>query len=157
MPRGDSDRFFRPVAEGANQRVKRPMESSAVRNVSDPRPKRLRSQVTNGRRTFVEGGDERSPWARRFRDLILAHAGDLGGIDVLSEAQRSLVRRAVTIEIQLEQLEGQLSEGKAADLAVYATASGHLRRLLETLGIERRAREVTLTLGQVLRNGADNG
>jgi len=119
------------------------METSPVRPLSDPRSKKLRSQVTNGRRAFVDGGDERSPWARRFRDLIAAHAGDLGGTDVLSEAQRSLVRRAATIEIQLEQLEGQLSEGKAADLAVYATASGHLRRLLETLGIERRARDVT--------------
>jgi hypothetical protein len=132
------------------------MESSTVRTPSGARPPAVRSRVTNGRQLFVEA-DGRSPWARRLRDLIEAHIADLGGPFVLSEAQRSLIRRASTIELELEQLEGQLSEGKAANLAIYATAAGHLRRILETLGIERRARDVTLTLGQVLRKGADNG
>jgi hypothetical protein len=116
-------------------------KSSAVRPTPKPRPKRQRSRVTNGKRTFVEG-DGRSPWARRWRDLIELHVADLGGVAALSEAQRSLVKRAATIEIELEQIEGRLSEGKPADLSVYATASAHLRRLFETLGIERRARDM---------------
>jgi hypothetical protein len=117
------------------------VNSSAVRATPPAKNARLRSKVTNGKRTFVEG-DGRSPWARRWRDLIELHVADLGGLANLSEAQRSLVKRASTIEIELEQIEGKLSEGKAQDLATYATAAAHLRRLLESLGLERRARNM---------------
>lgn len=65
----------------------------------------------------------------------------LAGINNLSEAQRSLVKRAATIECELEQVEGRLSLGRAQDLAEYATAASHLRRIFETLGIDRRARD----------------
>jgi hypothetical protein len=105
-------------------------------------PPRQRSAVTNGRRSFVQG-DGNTQWARRWRDLIALHASDLGGGDQLSEAQRSLIRRAATIEIELEAQEGKLSEGIEVDLDTYARAAGHLRRVLETLGIERHARNVT--------------
>jgi hypothetical protein len=115
--------------------------SSAVRSVPKPRPKRQRSRVTNGKQMFVEG-DGRSPWARRWRDLIELHVSDLGGAAALSEAQRSLVKRASTIEIELEQIEGRLSEGKAQDLALYATATAHSRRVFEALGLERKARDM---------------
>ena len=86
-------------------------------------------------------GDGRSPWARRWRDIVERHVADYGGSANLSEAQRSLIVRASTIEIELEQLEGRLSLGRAADLATYATAASHLRRIFETLGIDRRARD----------------
>jgi hypothetical protein len=100
--------------------------------------------VTNGRQAFVQGNGW-SPWARRWRDLIELHTLDLtaGDPSVLSEAQRTMIKRVATIEIELEQIEGRLSEGKAADLATYATASSHLRRLLETLGLDRKQRDVT--------------
>jgi hypothetical protein len=116
---------------------------------SEWRSPRLRSRVTNGRTLFVEG-DGRGPWARRWRDLFEAHATDLGGADALSEAQRSLIRRCATIEAQLEQIEGRLAQGKSSDLSTYATAAGHLRRILETLGIERKPRDITPTLEQYM-------
>ena len=125
------------------------VQTPLARQVSDARPSRLRSRVTNGRTLFVEG-DGRGPWARRLRDLCEAHAADLGGAECLSEAQRSLIRRCATIEVQLEQMEGQLCDGKTCDLSKYATAAGHLRRILETLGIERKPRDVTPTLEQYL-------
>jgi hypothetical protein len=114
--------------------------SSAPNTASTAKSPRLRSRVSNGKRTFVEG-DGRSPWARRWRDLIEAHVADLGGVAALSEAQRSLIKRASTIEIELEQVEGRLSLGRAADLAEYSTAASHLRRIFETLGIDRKARD----------------
>ncbi len=115
----------------------------------DGRLPRLRSRVTNGRTLFVEG-DARGPWARRWRDLFEAHAADLGGANSLSEAQRSLIRRCATIEVQLEQIEGRLAQGGSSDLRTYATAAGHLRRILETLGIERKPRDITPTLEQYI-------
>jgi hypothetical protein len=114
----------------------------AVRALPDPLPSRQRSAVTNGRRLFVDG-DGNSAWSRRFRDLAAQHAADLGGADTLSEAQSSLIRRVAAIEVELERQEGRMSLGEGVDLDAYTRAAGHLRRLLETLGIERRARDVT--------------
>ena len=102
-------------------------------------------------RIFVQRGNGRSPWTRRWRDLIEEHAADLGGAETLSVAQRSLIRRAATLEVELEAVEGRLSEGKSADLAAFAAVTGHLRRVLETLGIARRPRDVTPPLSYFLR------
>jgi hypothetical protein len=64
--------------------------------------KRLASRGTTGKRMFVEGGDGRSAWGRCWRDLCLALANDLGGADILSEAQVSICRRVGAIECELE-------------------------------------------------------
>ncbi|MBX9451374.1 MAG: hypothetical protein KL801_05840 [Mesorhizobium sp.] len=91
---------------------------------------------------FVEG-DAMSPWARRWRDLVALHASDMGGAETLSEAQVSLVKRVATIEVELEQMDGKLSMGEKVDLDAYTRASGHLRRILDSLGIKRTARDIT--------------
>jgi hypothetical protein len=112
-----------------------------MRPVIDARPPRVRSAVTNGRRLFVEG-DGNSAWSRRYRDLIAGHVSDLGGDATLSEAQLSLIKRASAIECELEQLEGRLSMGEQVDLDCFTRAASHLRRILETLGLERRAIDI---------------
>jgi hypothetical protein len=119
------------------------MESIDHRRETEPRPTRQRSAVTNGRRLFVEG-DGNSAWSRRYKDLVSGHVADLGGVDLLSEAQTSLIRRAAAIELELEQMEGRLSRGDASvDLDLFTRSAGHLRRIFETLGLQRRARDVT--------------
>jgi hypothetical protein len=113
------------------------------------RAKRPRSAVTSGRQLFIEG-DPNSAWSRRYHDLVVRHIGDLGGRDMLSEAQLSLIRRAASIECELERLDAMLSTGAEVNLDAYGRAASHLRRLFETLGIERKAKPV-LTLGDLLR------
>lgn len=113
----------------------------------------IASAVTNGSRTFVDG-DGRSPWARRWRDLVALHAEDLGGMETISEAQVSLVKRAATIETELERIEGRLSKGETVDLDAFTRGAGHLRRILETLGIERRAKDVTPSLRDLMEGDA---
>jgi len=119
------------------------LDSSTGRHGADSRPKRIRSAVSNGRRLFVDG-DGNSAWSRRYRDLIVGHVSDLGGRDMLSEAQLSLIKRASTLELELEQAEGRLSKGEQIDLDCYGRAASHLRRILESLG-------VGLSLGDLLR------
>ena len=115
------------------------------------RAKRPRSAVTSGRKLFVEG-DPNSAWSRRYHDLVVGHISDLGGRDMLSVAQLSLIRRASAIECELERLDAALSLGEAVDLDSYGRATSHLRRLFETLGLERRPREVEVTLAELLRS-----
>ena len=126
--------------------------SASARRRTPSRSKRPRSAITSGRELFV-GGDANSAWSRRFHDLIVGHVLDLGGADVLSEAQFSLIRRAAAIEAELERMDARLSRDEPVDLDAYGRATSHLRRLFETLGVERKPRDVTPTLGDILREG----
>jgi hypothetical protein len=110
------------------------------------RGKRPRSAITSGRKLFVEGNSN-SAWSRRYHDLVVGHISDLGGRDLLSEAQVSLIRRAASIECELERLDALMSQNKPVDLSAYASVSSHLRRLFETIGLKRQAREVVGGLG----------
>lgn len=114
---------------------------------------RTRSARTNGRRLFVDG-DGRSPWARRWRDLVALYSDDLGGASTLSAFQSGLVETAATLRCELEKLEGELSVGKPVDLDLFGRSAGHYRRICETLGLERRSRDVTPTLSEYLEQRA---
>ena len=104
--------------------------------------KRPRSAVTSGRELFIDG-DSNSAWSRRYYDLIAGHVADLGGADILSQNQFSLIRCCATIECELERLDAMLSRNQAIDLDSYARVAGHLRRIFETLGLERRQRDIS--------------
>ena len=110
---------------------------------SRARAKRPRSAVTSGRKAFI-AGDPNSAWARRFHDLVQGHISDLGGRSIMSEAQFALCKRAAALECELEQQEGRMSLGEEINLDAYGRAASHLRRILETLGLERKCRDVTL-------------
>src|SRR5262249_12311467 len=107
------------------------------------RPPDLRSRVTNNR-WWLMGGDNKGAWARRFRDLIDIHTADLGGPDNCSEAEHSLVRRVSALEIELERMESRMSVNPApVDFERYQRLVNTLRRTLESLGLQRRMRDVT--------------
>jgi len=105
-----------------------------------------RSRISNGSQ-LLAGVDGRSTWARRLRDLIELHTNDLGGDANISEAERAIVRRASVLIVELERMETDfaLANGapNIATLDAYQRAAGNLRRLLESLGLQRRARDVT--------------
>jgi hypothetical protein len=110
----------------------------------------VRSKVTNGRRVFAVGGDGRGAWTRRWKDIVELHVADAGGRDHMTEAMLSLCRRAATLEIQLEQLECCMSEGDDVDIEIYGRIASHLRRILETLGLERKSKDITPDLRSYL-------
>jgi hypothetical protein len=130
------------------------MENGQILNThsagATPRLATVRSKVTNGRRVFAVGGDGRGAWTRRWKDIVELHIADAGGRDHMSEAMLSLCRRAATLEIQLEQLECRMSEGDDVDIEIYGRIASHLRRILETLGVERKSRDVTPDLRSYL-------
>jgi hypothetical protein len=83
-----------------------------------PAPSRHRSAVTNGRRLHVVNPGD-TAWARRFKDVLAEITNDLSGADLLSEGQRQLIRRAATISIACEAMEGDAAAGAAIDLELY--------------------------------------
>ncbi len=68
----------------------------------------------------------------------------------MSGFQQGLVEVAASLRVELERLEGQMSLGEDVNIDLYARAVGHYRRVCETLGIERRAKDITPTLDQYL-------
>jgi hypothetical protein len=105
-----------------------------------------RSRITNGRE-LLPGVDGRSLWARRFRDLLNLHLSDLGGFDEASEAEKSILRRAAALTVELELLESRFAAKEtgadAEQLDLYSRMSNTLRRHLEALGLRRRPKDVT--------------
>ena len=112
------------------------------------------SRITNG--ALLVGTDGRGPWQRRAREVMAAHLSDLGGVDNISEAERSIVRRAATLTVELEQLEAKFAAGEATreHLETYQRVTNTLRRTLETIGIKRRARDDS---GPTLREFIEGG
>ena len=105
----------------------------------------LRSAKSNGTR-LLDDCDHRSARMRRFRDLIGMHTSDLGGEAVCSAAELSIIRRAALLTLELEVLEGKFDqEGEASikQLDAYQRTANSLRRLLKSLGLKRRPKDIT--------------
>jgi hypothetical protein len=88
--------------------------------------------------------------ARRFRDLVNAFVADMGGLDCCSEIRLGLLRRLAATIVQAEMLEARMVNGEAIDIATLCTLASTTVRLSQRLGLERRARNVTPSLGQYL-------
>jgi hypothetical protein len=115
-----------------------------------------RSKVANGTK-LVPGVSGHSVWVRRAKEHIADSMSDLGGEANTTAAERSLVRRAATLSVELERLEAKFAtagEADPADLDLYQKLSNTLRRLLTSLGLhQRRARNVgAATLDEYLSN-----
>jgi hypothetical protein len=115
-----------------------------------------RSRVTNGT-TLLPNVDGRSMWARRMRDLMALHLSDLGGEAAVSAAEKSIIRRAATLTVELERMEERFAtegEADAEALDLYSRTSGNLRRLLEAIGLRRRPKDITPDLSTYIEGRA---
>jgi hypothetical protein len=129
-----------------------PEETMETEQISPPdRPAKARqrdpqrSRITNGS-ALLAGVDGRSAWVRRCKDVIDSHLADLGGEDNTSAAERSIIRRASVLTVELERLEKRFAlagEANPEQLDLYQRTAANLRRLLEAVGLQRRSKDVT--------------
>jgi len=118
-------------------------ESSGDHRPAARRKSRQRTRVANGSQLWA-GTDGRSLWARRAGELLAATISDLGGPSYISESERALAKRAAVLITELERREAAFARDGAVEdgaLAIYQTTVNTLRRTLEALGLQRRARE----------------
>jgi hypothetical protein len=109
------------------------------------RPLTVRSAVTNDP-LLLRGVDGRSMIARRYRDVAIALADDLGGQDKLSEPSKILVRQAAAMTVQVESLQSKIVSGDDVDIEQLTRLSNVLGRTLQRLGIRKRtARKLTVS------------
>lgn len=98
--------------------------------------------------------DGRSTAAKAARALIVQLESDLGGTDRLSAGERVLVHRAAVAAAMAEHYEAAWLSGRNVDITAYCTLTNALHRLLKTVGLERRARDVTPDLSKYIAERA---
>ena len=129
------------------------LESSPDRPQVDRPKDKQRSRVANGS-ALLAGVDGRSVWIRRCKELLADH---LSEIPDPTAAERSLIRRAAVLTTELERLEVKFALADGADpetLDLYGRTSGNLRRLLEAVGLQRRAKDISPSLADIMREEA---
>lgn len=111
---------------------------------------RVSANAAQGVTSWLDRNDKRGPVARRFRDLVHEVTTDLGGPDQLSENQRQIVRRIASMSVWCESEEAKLADGKEFNIDQFQRTSNSLRRLCESIGLERKQRDVTPSLAEYL-------
>jgi hypothetical protein len=109
----------------------------------------LRSRVTNGSQ-LLANVDGRTADARRYRDLAVSLADDLGGAASLTEAQRALVRQGAAMIVQSEKLQGAVLRGELVNVEQLTRLANAATRILVRLGIKRERRDPTPSLDEYL-------
>ena len=126
------------------------MPAGRAISIAGSLPARTRSRVTN-HKDLLPGLDGRSAAARRFRDLGGSYIADMGGVDCCSEIRLGLIRRLASTTVMSEQLEAQMVSGKAIDVQTLCQLASTCMRIATRLGLERRQRDVSPSLGEILR------
>ena len=99
---------------------------------------------------MVVGLDGRSAEARRYRDLAMSYSDDLGGADKLTEAQRTLIMQAATLQVQAERVQASVLRGEDVNSEQLTRLSNSTIRILSQLGIKRQKPDATPTLSEYL-------
>ena len=86
--------------------------------------------------------DKRTRLWRAISDRMVKLESDAGGAEALSHAKRSIMRRAVFLELITESEELRFCAGEPLDVSCYAQAFNSLLGAYRLLGVERRARPV---------------
>ena len=114
----------------------------------------MREQLMKIRLRSLDDLDNRTLAAKRTRQLLGDIVSDLGGPENVTAAQRQLVQRAAILGAYLEDIEFKWASGEEIPFAEYLVAVNAQRRVLATIGLERRSRDVTPSLADYLANKA---
>jgi len=96
--------------------------------------------------------DKRTAAFRETVRIIEEIEADLGGADQLSAGERQLSQRVGVLGALLSDLEARWIRGEPLDAAAYCTVVNAQRRVIETLGLRRRPRDVTPSVRDYLRH-----
>jgi hypothetical protein len=134
------------------------MDSTTIpsRNGPDPPAKRAGSYPPKPAASKLRGLktlnqiDGRTFASKRAHQLIRALSLDISPGGDLTESMKQLIQRAAILGALIESSEAQWLAGDAVDLNAYFMAVNSQRRILITLGLDRRTRDVTPPLAQYL-------
>lgn len=106
---------------------------------------KLSAPPTKYQSGFLDALDKRTAIAQDLQNRFDAYAADLGGVDRLSYAQRSLLEHCLFLQYWLAQQEQALATGSGDfDSGRYTQALNSLQGVFSKLGMNRVAREISL-------------
>jgi hypothetical protein len=103
---------------------------------------------------MLRGVDGRGATARRYRDVAIALADDLGGQDKLSNSAKILVRHTAALTVKVEALQGKIVAGEDIDTEQLVRLTNTLARTLHRLGLKKtatKAKSILVTLAEGAR------
>ncbi|TIT36184.1 MAG: hypothetical protein E5W65_10495 [Mesorhizobium sp.] len=98
--------------------------------------------------------DRRTKAAQATFELRNSIANDLGGVDHLSAMQRELVDGAALLGAMIKDLGANYLSGDPVDLSEFMALTNAQRRLLADIGLERKARDITPSLSDIIAGRA---
>ena len=107
-----------------------------------PKPSKLSKIPQSYKAGWLNRMDARIALVRELRDRFDLIADDLGGPEILSYAQRSLIERAVWLEYWCSVQERELAAGGDFDAGKWTQACNALSGLYAKLGLQRVAKDV---------------
>jgi hypothetical protein len=117
------------------------------------KPKRRRPYKAIKPRPFTrEQLDQRTAAFKMFDSLYAAVASDCGGMDQISAVQRELIEAFCGVAIRLNDLNTRGLAGQPVNLSDLSLAASTLTRLASRIGIARRAKELTPSVDQYVRD-----
>lgn len=108
--------------------IKNPFVGNSTRN---------RSAISNGS-WLLEGVDHRSALGRRYRDLCMNIADDMGGASILSEPQKAMIRQLAAVMVECEKLQSAIVKGEDVDHEVLVRLTNLHARLSRDLKIKTK-------------------
>ena len=123
------------------------------RNASLPKKRRSRAIADRDRRT-LEKLDRRTVEYQRYEAIRVALIADKGGPDEVTEAEAQIADKAAFLAMTLEGMQIAALAGEEINLQRYGELTDRLRRNLETIGLQRRPRDITPNLHDYIASGA---
>jgi hypothetical protein len=93
--------------------------------------------------------DQRTVAAKQARETISAIETDLGGAENITTAKRQIIESAAVTSAMVADLGSRWLAGEQIDLGLFTTLSNSQRRLLESVGLEFRAKDITPSIDQI--------
>ena len=93
---------------------------------------------------WIDSLDGRLAIAKDLRERFTELTNDLGGLNVLSYQQRSLVEHVIFLDYWLATQERELIEGREFDVGRWTQAVNSLQGIFSKLGLSRSIKEVNL-------------
>jgi hypothetical protein len=117
-------------------------DAAVERQACNQLPRRARTRQGKSRLLTLDFLDARTAAARAARQLVDTLSADLGGAEQLSAGERQLVQRAAMCGAIVADFEARWVAGQPVPLSEYLSAVNVQRRVLATLGLQRRAKPV---------------
>ena len=93
--------------------------------------------------------DGRTVAARMAKDTISAIESDLGGAENITTAKRQIIESAAVTSAMVADMGSRWLAGEQIDLALFTTLCNSQRRLLESVGLDFRAKDITPSIEQI--------